>query len=385
MKDKPVVVQVNTQAAPETSVGAIVHAVAKCAAAQDIDCRIVAGYGWHRNSDVVLESRLRYYAYALRHRLHGDDGFIEGEPTRRLLAYLRDVRPAIVHLHNLHGYYLDMPALLRRLVACRIRVVVTAHDLWWLTGRCAMPGNCPAIHDGRSGCDNCRLPELYPAVTRTMQPRYKARYLARADAGIVVPAEDTARLFRRSVLSHLPLTVIANGVDKEVFRPEGDKFGLAGKVRLVAVAAKWNAVKNAAALRRIAAAMPSGWHLTVVGAGSGIHGANVTSLPRVSTREVLARIYRDADVLLSPSMSETYGMTVYEANACGTPAIVNIEAIPAVPLVDGNIIGVPYSDTKLVLDAIAKTVGNRAAPGQVYSQCEMAESYVRLYRQLLGR
>lgn len=385
MEKRPVIVQINTQARPGTSVGDIMHAVDEEAKRQGFDSRIVAGYGWRQFSDVVLESRLRYLAYALRHRRHGDDGFIEGEPTRRLLMYLNRVKPDIVHLHNMHGYYLDMPALCRWLVDNKVKTVATAHDLWWLTGRCAAPGMCPAGHDGRSGCENCGSLSTYPGVFKAMPPRYKARYLAPVNAGIVVPSQATAEIFGKSVLAHLPLTVIENGVDKAVFRPQGEVFRHSDKkLNLLAVAPKWTDAKNPEALRRLVRVMPEDWHLTIVGSGSGVHGKNVRHLPRVSHAEMMARIYRGADVLLSPSLSESFGMTVAEANACGIPAVVNSYAVPAVTVTEGNVFSVPFGETGGLMETIESVMHLQADPGKVFSKEEMAGSYVRLYQQLLG-
>lgn len=380
----PVIVQINTQADPRTSVGGIMHAIGRRCAAEGFDSHIVAGYGWRAHSDLVLEGKARYVAYALRHRRFGDDGFIEGEPTRRLLRYLDKVRPDIVHLNNMHGYYLDMPALTAWLLRTGTRTVATLHDLWWLTGRCASPGDCPVAVDGRSGCEDCRFPQYYPAVSRKVGPRYKAEFLSPLNVGIVVPSEAMADIVRRSILSHLPLTVIGNGTDKTVFMPEGPNIKLRGDVKILAVSANWNPIKNAAALQRLAKAMPEGWHLTVVGGDSGVKGKNVSLWPVVKRRDTLAALYRDADVLLSPSLSESFGMTVSEANACGTPAVVNSEAVPAIRPVKGNILSAPFSDTDAVIAAVRRAVDTHVDPRLVRSTDDMSADYMNLYRQIIA-
>ena len=380
----PVIVQINTQADPRTAVGGIMHAIGRRCAAEGFDSHIVAGYGWRAHSDLVLEGKARYVAYALRHRRFGDDGFIEGEPTRRLLRYLDKVRPDIVHLHNMHGYYLDMPALTAWLLRTGTRTVATLHDLWWLTGRCASPGDCPVAVDGRSGCEDCRFPQYYPAVSRKVGPRYKAEYISPLNAGIVVPSEAMADIVRRSILSHLPLTVIGNGTDKTVFMPEGPNIKLRGDVKILAVSANWNPLKNSAALQRLAKAMPEGWHLTVVGGDSGVKGKNVSLWPVVKRRDTLAALYRDADVLLSPSLSESFGMTVSEANACGTPAVVNSEAVPAIRPVKGNILSAPFSDTDAVIAAVRRAVDTHVDPRLVRSTDDMSADHMNLYRQIIA-
>lgn len=378
-----VVVQINTQAAPLSAVGGVMHAIGRRAEAVGIDCRIVAGYGKWAHSHLVLEGKMRYAAYALRHRRFGDDGFIPGTPTRRLLSFVEDVRPDIVHLHNMHGYYLDMPALTEWLLRTGTPVVATMHDLWWLTGRCASPGDCPANVDGCSGCENCPSPSYYPGVWSNVAPRYKANYLSPLNAAIVVPSESTAAAVRRSVLAHLPIMVIGNGVDKDTFMPEGERGMTLGSVNLLAVSNNWNPLKNAEALQQLAQAMPSDWHLTVVGEGCSVRGNNVTRLKSVKSRDELALLYRGAHVLLSPSLSETFGMTVAEANACGVPAIVNSEASPSIAPVRQNVMAVPFSRTADVISAIHRVKAGKANPDLVRSTVDMADDYIRLYRQIL--
>lgn len=45
-------------------------------------------------------------------------------------------------------------------------------------------------------------------------------------------------------------------------------------------------------------------------------------MPRTESTGRLAAIYSAADVFVHPGVEETFGMTVLEANSCGTKAIV---------------------------------------------------------------
>lgn len=132
--------------------------------------------------------------------------------------------------------------------------------------------------------------------------------------------------------------------------------------------------------------MPHGWHLTIVGEGSGVRGRNVSRWPQVKRRDTLAALYRSADVLLSPSLSESFGMTVAEANACGTPAIVNSEAVPSIPAVPDNVIRAPFTDTDAVVAAVRQALAPSAPvnPALVRSTADMSADYLGLYRQILS-
>ena len=48
----------------------------------------------------------------------------------------------------------------------------------------------------------------------------------------------------------------------------------------------------------------------------------IIGVARTDSREELAGIYSSADIYATPSIEETFGMTVTEANACGTFVVV---------------------------------------------------------------
>ncbi|MDD8020938.1 MAG: hypothetical protein PHU81_07135 [Acidobacteriota bacterium] len=47
------------------------------------------------------------------------------------------IQPNIIHLHNLHGYYLNIEILFHYLATADIPVVWTLHECWPMTGHCA--------------------------------------------------------------------------------------------------------------------------------------------------------------------------------------------------------------------------------------------------------
>ena len=128
--------------------------------------------------------------------------------------------------------------------------------------------------------------------------------------------------------------------------------------------------------------MPSDWHLTVVGSDFP-KSDRIRVIRHVGSPSELARLYREADVLLSPSFSESFGMTVAEANACGTPAVVNSDAVPSIRPTDNNVLSVNYSDTNLLIDAITRAASHKADPALVSSIADMQKKYLSLYRQIL--
>ena len=380
-----IILQLNTQTDPATSVGGIVHAIAQSVdSVEGMKSVVVAGYGKLSHSDAVLESRMRYRAYALRSRFFGDDGFLTGEPTQRLLSVLNRAKPALVHIHNAHGYYLDTPAFTRYLLRNNIPVMLSMHDLWWLTGRCAVPVMCTTHPDGNRGCENCQCRQNYPAIRTQQPPRYKASLLAPLNAHIVVPTEYMGNIVEKSVLAHLPVTVIENGIDTGVYHSNGKDYPGTrdGNLRLIAVSMQWNRMKNEHDLKVLADNMPSGWTLTVVGKGFDHKGHNIHHITHC-TKEQLAELYRHNDVLLSPSLSESFGLTIAEANACGIPAVANSRAYPRAYIPRGNGTFADFSNVSETIAAIRTVAGTRPQTA-VRSIKDMADAYTALYRRILG-
>ena len=75
------------------------------------------------------------------HVLHtffkGEHGFASSKQTARLIEKIKEYDPDIIHLHNVHGFYLDVEQLFRYLKTSGKPVVWTLHDCWSFTGHCA--------------------------------------------------------------------------------------------------------------------------------------------------------------------------------------------------------------------------------------------------------
>ena len=75
--------------------------------------------------------------HALQSRLFGKTGMYSKQATKRFLTWLEAYKPDLIHLHNLHGYYINIPLLFKYLKMHDIPVVWTLHDCWAFTGHCA--------------------------------------------------------------------------------------------------------------------------------------------------------------------------------------------------------------------------------------------------------
>lgn len=162
--DKPVkIVHLSTQTHPHTPVGAMVHALAMHARNAGAEVTIAAGYGDRQHADLIMQPRWKYRLNTLMARMADCDGFLHSSSMKSLFRTLDNEQPQILHIHNMHGYYLDLVRLSSWLYSHNIHVVLTLHDLWMVTGRCAFPprNRCDAWVNG---CHRCPARSRYPAA-----------------------------------------------------------------------------------------------------------------------------------------------------------------------------------------------------------------------------
>ncbi len=234
-----------------------------------------------------------------------------------------------VQLHNLHGEYFDLRELPR--LAAGVPVVLTMHDAWLLSGHCAFSLACERW---LTGCGNCPDLGLPPAVRRDATAanwRRKQRLLQRVPLRLAPSSESLADRVRRAPLAETAaeIRVVPNGVDLDLFRPRTDR--LPGRRPVVLFSGNnpdANRYKDyatvAAAVQVAATEYGRPMTLIVLGATgeTEINGlVEIRRVPFSADREVVARYMRDADVYLHAAHAETFGLTVIEALASGTPVV----------------------------------------------------------------
>ena len=282
-------------------------------------------------------SKPEFYADVLMTRLDGRAGFHSKRATKRLLRRLDEVEPDVVHLHNLHGYYVNVEQLFGWLAAHKCKVVWTLHDCWPFTGHCAYftYANCE-LWKSRQGCGaNCPQLSSYPSTVsrRSVARNYREKKdlftkLAADSLSIVTPSKWLERLTRDSYLKEYPAKTVYNTIDTNVFRPtEGSwrsKLSVDEKIVVLGVAAPWSERKGLTDFVRLHDDLGDGYAIVLVGltdkqARKLPNG--IRALGRISSQKELAQLYTMADVLFNPTREDNYPSVLLEAQACGTPVV----------------------------------------------------------------
>lgn len=260
-----------------------------------------------RKYAVRIGSNADLYLHVLKSRLLDSCGFESKKKTAEFLQWVREYDPDIIHLHNLHGYYIDIAGLFRYLRTCGKRIFWTLHDSWNFTGHSPYCDTVPCTK-WIDGCSHCPHRKNYPysLLDRSRQnwERKKALFTGIPNLEIVTPSQWLADLVKQSMLGDYPLHVIPNGIDTSLFHPLPDDFrrhfGI-GKKRLIAVDTE--SPENVCSLT---SGFPEECCFVLPGCSDpGNLPENMLCLPTDSPKE-LESIFRNADAIWQCSDSPRF-------------------------------------------------------------------------------
>lgn len=391
------------------STGRIVEQIGCCVQAAGGQCRVAHGSKFPRPSALdhfVMGGRADVLWHEAQSFLLDRMGLASRRATRRLIDDIAAFRPDIVHLHNLHNYYLNYPILARYLASTGVPVVWTLHDCWPFTGHCCY-FDATGCTRWQAACGDCPCPHgEYP---RLLLPDHSARNYRLKRAAFeplsgqltLVPVSDwLAAYLKDSFLRNAACQVIHNGIDLQAFRPCNPsalraRLGLGGKKVALGVALPWIPRKGLKDMLALSASLPADqWQVVLVGLSPG----QLAELPKVvlgveRTADVdeLAQYYSLADVYVTTSYEDNFPSTNLEALACGTPVVTYATGgcPEAVDAATGRV--VPQGDVAALAEAVRAldkarmTAACRARAERLFDRETCFGTYLHLYESLLSR
>lgn len=316
--------------------------------------------------------------HGLETRLFDRHGLASNEATRLFVKQIQELKPDVIHIHNIHGYFLNYQILFDFLVQSNIPVVWTVHDCWLYTGHCYYYSYA-GCNKWQTGCGHCPQKKEFPAswLTDRSHQNYEDKKQAFTslplDQLTIVPVSEWIREeMQHSFFRNNQFHVIHNGINTNIFNiynPEQvkQKYGLNGKHILLGVASIWSREKGFDDCIQMTDFLHPDEMLVLVGVRPEQQKKlkkNMLGIPRTENIHQLAELYAAADAFINPTWQDNYPTVNLEAIACGTPVVTyrtggSIEAIT-----DQTGFIVPQGNVKEMLEA-ARLISQR---GKAYYQ-----------------
>lgn len=388
------------------STGRIAEQIAEKATLHGWDCYMAHGGRYVGKSQFPafqVSSKYDNYIHAVEGEFLGRHGLGSYLSTKRFVEKIKEIKPDIIHLHNIHGYYINYKVLFEYLAESNIPLVWTLHDCWSFTGHCTHfeNGGC---EKWKTECGDCPL----------MMAQYKTRFIDRSRKNFllrkslyeklnnvtIVPVSHWLENYvSQSILGRFPIHVIHNGIDLDVFTPTEntirEKYGIPKDKTLVLgiLGSGFDVEKGRMEFMRLA----SDEEVQIILIGltdqdkEGLPD-NIIKMGRTGSQKELAEYYTAADVLLNPTYNDTFPTVNLEAFACGTPVITYRTGGSPEAIDENTGIVVEKGDYDGIVAAIkevkqkgkasyAKACRERAE--QFFNKDERYEEYVQLYENIL--
>ena len=365
------------------------------------------GRGKKSTNENVYKFTLTFevYLHALITRLIGLEGSGTFLSTKKLINFVEKSNFSIIHLHNIHGYYLNFE-FIKFLKEFDVSVVWTLHDGWAMTGNCAYWFKCKKWE---SGCLDCNHKDYYPKnyinFSNLMWNKKKKVFSTDWDPILVTPSKWLADKVSKSFLGKHEIKTIPNAIDTDLFRPQPktslrEKFNLTkdNKILLFAASDLENERKGAKyffeSLKYVNVD-----DLVILTIGKKIKAykninKDIKQLGYISNRKLLSEIYNEADLFCTTSLDEVFGLTVTEAMSSGTPVVAfNVGGIAEQITEDCGLLVEPRNIKELanklkellINDQKRKkmSLNSRKRAVNKYSINKFSKDYFRLYQDIL--
>ena len=357
---------------------------------------------------VPVGNKLDTIIHGLATRFFDRHGLVSKGATKDFIKQIEEIKPDIIHIHNIHGYFLNYQVLFDYLAKANIPVVWTIHDCWLYTGHCYYY-SFAKCDKWMTGCGKCPQQRLFPAswfVDRSAQNYIdKKNAFTSISQGrlVIVPVSEWIRgEMSRSFLKDCEYRVIHNGIDLNTFtirdtKAVKEKYGLNGKRIYLGLASIWSTEKGWDDFMEMSKLLNDDETIVLV----GVEKAKIQDLPKnvigiTRTENIgqLAELYSAADVFVNPTWQDNYPTVNLEAISCGTPVVTYRTGGSVEAITEQTGVVVEQGD----VNGLLNTARDVASRGKEYYQEPCREyalqnfkkenryvDYLKLYDELVGR
>lgn len=385
---------------PQGSTGHICEGIYDMCVRDNIECRNAFAHATKEIKDgMPITSSFDNHVHNRMARITMLEGCFSIINTMRFLRKVKAYQPDIIHLHNLHGNYVNIPAIIRFIKKHHIKTILTTHDCWVYTGYCKH-FTIAKCNKWKTQCEHCPI-RGWDKVnifdnSRFMYEKKKNWFSSIEDLTIVAPSKWVFNIGKESFLRDKTFKLIYNGIDLEVFKPIDielrDRYGCADDYIILGVAFDWGYRKGLDVFIELSKRLDKRYRIVLVGTNDEIDKLlpnSIISIHRLDSQHELAKLYSAADIFVNPTREEMFGMVNIEALACGTP-VVTFDTGGSPECIDETCgIVVPCDDIPALEKAIRQVVEDKPFTAEAcrkraekFDMQDKFAEYVQLYHDL---
>lgn len=304
--------------------------------------------------------------HGVQTRLFDRHGLASTHATHEFVRQIDRINPDIIHIHNIHGYFLNYRVLFDYLSQCGKPVVWTVHDCWLYTGHCYYYSYA-GCDKWQTGCGNCPQRKDFPASLvfdrskRNFEDKKAAFTSMPRDKFVIVPVSDWIKTeMSKSFLSEYRFRVIHNGINTDIFNVCPDKeviekYGLKGKRIFLGVASIWSRKKGLDDFMQLSKLLNDDEVIVLVGMKEEEKKKlprNIIGISRTENIHQLAQLYSVADAFVNPTWQDNYPTVNLEAISCGTPVVTYRTGGSVEAVTDSTGLIVEQGNVKGLLEAV---------------------------------
>lgn len=368
-------VQINCNADFE-STGKIVNDINSVAKGNNIVSYIA--YQISKNNienGILIGNKLDWKCHALFSRITSKQGFYSYFSTKKFLNKLDEIKPDIIHLHNLHANYINLPLLLEYCGNKNIKTILTLHDTWFFTGKCChfLDVSCDKY---KHGCNNCPKKKMdyvnyFKDTSNYVWNKKRDLFQNIKNLKVIGCSKWIADRAKESdIFKDKYISYIHNGIDTDVFTKIDDdyreKYNLKDKFVILSFANKWCFEQNNKVIENIIEyAKNTNSVILLIGCNDNQReqyksNKNIIPIGFIKNKNEMANIYNTCDVFVNLTLMDTLPTVNMESLACGTPVICYADCGGGAELIKDNMTGyvIPKFDSKEIVNAIEKIKKN---------------------------
>lgn len=270
--------------------------------------------------------------HGLQTRLFDRHGLGSIKATKKLIEKIKYIKPDIIHLHNIHGYYINIKILFDYLNSTDIPIVWTLHDCWSFTGHCSHFDyiNCTKW---KILCFRCPSKKSYPASYFKDRSKenftLKKNLFTNKNITLIPVSNWLSNLLKSSYFKNNSIFPIKNGIDLSIFNPKDsskiyNKNSLIDKFIILGVSSIWNKMKGLDDFIELSNNLDGNYIIILV----GLSKKQIKKIPkrilgieRTENINELSDLYSFSNVFVNTTYQDTFPSVNLESLACGTPVI----------------------------------------------------------------